>query len=193
LLATFAVGFGPLPSMRICAQGFGAGDKEFAGQANVLRVLIGEETEAAESISVTVLEANIDDSTPQTLGYAMERLFEAGALDVTFAPIFMKKNRPATLLSAIAPPELSEQIAAILFAETTTLGVRVFQAERRVLARKMADVETPFGKIRIKYTEAGNFAPEYEDCRTAARQSGKPLRDVIEAAAAAFRRQRTVF
>ncbi|MGH9610786.1 MAG: nickel pincer cofactor biosynthesis protein LarC, partial [Bryobacteraceae bacterium] len=128
LLATFAAGFGPAPSMRIRAQGFGAGDKEFPGRANVLRILIGERTNAAESLSVTVLEANIDDATPQMLGYAMERLFEAGALDVTLAPIYMKKNRPGTQLSAIAPPELSEQIIAALFAETTTLGVRVFSA-----------------------------------------------------------------
>lgn len=189
LLATFAAGFGPVPSMRIRAQGFGAGDKDFPGRANVLRVLIGERTNAAESLVVTVLEANIDDATPQMLGYAMERLFEAGALDVTLAPIYMKKNRPGTQLSAIAPPELSEQIIAALFAETTTLGVRVFSAERRVLARRTSEVETAFGKIRVKYTEAGGFAPEYEDCRQAARQSGRPLREVMEAAAAAFRRR----
>lgn len=191
LLATFAAGFGPVPSMRVCAQGFGAADKEFPGQANVLRVLIGERTNATESLSVRVLEANIDDATPQMLGYAMERLFEAGALDVTLTPIYMKKNRPGTLLSAIAPPELSQQIAAVLFAETTTLGVRVSSAERRVLARKTIEVETPFGKIRIKYTEAGSFAPEYEDCRQAARQSGRPLREVMEAASAAFQKVST--
>jgi uncharacterized protein (TIGR00299 family) protein len=188
LLATFAAGFGPVPAMRVCAQGFGAGDKDFAEQANVLRVLIGERTGAAESTLVTVLEANIDDSTPQMLGYAMERLFEAGALDVTFAPIFMKKNRPATMISALAPPELAEQLIAILMAETTTLGVRVLQAERRVLARDIAEVETGFGKIRVKYTDAGSFAPEYEDCRKAAREHGRPLREVMEAARAAFRR-----
>lgn len=190
LLAATAAGFGPVPAMRISAQGFGAGDKEFPEQANVLRVLIGERTDAAEATTVAVIEANIDDSTPQMLGYAMERLFEAGALDVTFAPVFMKKNRPATLVSAIAPLELSEQMTSILFAETTTLGVRVTYAERRVMARQVQDVETPFGKIRIKQTQAGSFAPEYEDCRDAARRSGRPLREVLEAAAAAFRRGR---
>jgi hypothetical protein len=192
LLATFSAGFGPIPAMRLCAQGFGAGDKDFAAQANVLRVLIGERVDAAESVSVTVLEANIDDSTPQMLGYAMERLLEAGALDVTFAPIFMKKNRPATLLSVIAPPELTERLVAILMAETTTLGVRVIQAERRVLARNIAEVETRFGKIRIKYTDAGSFSPEYEDCRKAAREHGRPLREVMEAAQTAFRQHRNL-
>ncbi len=108
ILATLASEFGNLPATRVLAQGFGAGDKDFPMQANVLRALIGERTRASESVSVTVLEANIDDSTPQVLGYAMERLLEAGALDVTLTPIFMKKNRPGTLLSVVAAPELAE-------------------------------------------------------------------------------------
>ncbi len=186
LLATLATSFGALPAVRVLAQGFGAGDKDFSTQANVLRVLIAQRAAASESIEVSVLEANIDDSTPQVLGYAMERLLEAGALDVTLTPIFMKKNRPGTLISVVAPPALAEQLAAILFAETTTLGLRILQAERRVLARNMAEVETPYGKVRIKYTETGSFVPEYEDCRKAAAEHGIPLRTVIAAANRAF-------
>ena len=179
LVTTLATRFGALPAIQLKAQGFGAGDKDFPGQANVLRVLIGERTNAIEATSVSILEANIDDSSPQVLGYAMERLLAAGALDVTLTPIYMKKNRAATMLSVITSPELTEQLAAVLFAETSTLGLRILQAERRVLARQMAEVETSFGKVRIKYDEHGSFAPEYEDCRQAATAKGVPLRAVI--------------
>lgn len=188
LVTTLASDFGSLPAVRVLSQGFGAGDKDFPTQANVLRILIGERTHASEFTSVNVLQANIDDSTPQILGYTMERLLEAGALDVTFMPIFMKKNRPATMISVLAAPELTERLASILFAETTTLGLRIVQAERRVLARKTAEVETSYGKIRIKYTDNGAFAPEYEDCRKAAAAKGAPLRTVIAEANQAFRK-----
>jgi pyridinium-3,5-bisthiocarboxylic acid mononucleotide nickel chelatase len=187
LLTTLAKDFGGLPAVRVLSQGFGAGDKDFPTQANVLRVLIGERTQASESMSVRILEANIDDSTPQVLGYTMERLLEAGALDVTLTPVFMKKNRSATMVSVLAAPELTEQLASILFAETTTLGLRILQAERRVLARNTTEVETAYGKIRIKYTDAGAFAPEYEDCRKAAAAKGVALRTVIAEANQAFR------
>jgi uncharacterized protein (TIGR00299 family) protein len=186
LMATLAKSFGPLPSIKLTAQGFGAGNKEFPGQANVLRVLVGERTSATESTSVTILEANIDDSTPQVLGYAMERLLEAGALDVTLTPVFMKKNRPATVISVIATPDLAEALAAILFAETSTLGLRILQAERRVLARHVVEVETSFGKVRVKYNDNGGFTPEYEDCRKAASDKHVPLRMVIAEANQAF-------
>jgi uncharacterized protein (TIGR00299 family) protein len=188
LVTTLASHFGGLPAMQLKAQGFGAGDKEFPGQANVLRVLIGQRTSAAEVTSVSILEANIDDSTPQVLGYAMERLLEAGALDVTLTPIHMKKNRAATMISVISAPELVEQLAAVLFAETSTLGLRIVQAERRVLARQIAEVETSFGKVRMKYNEQGSFAPEYEDCRQAATAKGVPLRAVIGEANEIFAR-----
>jgi pyridinium-3,5-bisthiocarboxylic acid mononucleotide nickel chelatase len=188
LVTTLSSTFGAMPAIRLKAQGFGAGDKDFPGQANVLRVLIGERGTAVEATSVSIIEANIDDSTPQVLGYAMERLLEAGALDVTLTPIYMKKNRPATMLSVISTPELTEQLSAVLFAETSTLGLRVIQAERRVLGRKMAEVETSFGKVRVKYNEQGSFAPEYEDCRLAAAAKGVPLRAVIGEANQIFAR-----
>jgi pyridinium-3,5-bisthiocarboxylic acid mononucleotide nickel chelatase len=188
LVTTLAKDFGGPPAVRVLSQGFGAGDKDFPRQANVLRVLIGERTHASESMSVRILEANIDDSTPQVLGYTMERLLEAGALDVTLTPIFMKKNRHATMISVLAAPELTEQLASILFAETTTLGLRIVQAERRVLTRNTAEVDTTFGRIRIKYTDTGAFAPEYEDCRQAAAAKGVALRTVIAEANQAFRK-----
>ncbi len=189
LITTLASGVGALPAIRVLSQGFGAGDKDFPQQANVLRVLIGERTDAAEVTTVTVLEANIDDSSPQVLGYTMERLFAAGALDVTLTPIFMKKNRPGTMVSIIAAPETAENLAAILFAETTTLGVRTYSADRRVLARHFAEVETAHGKVRVKYTDTGSFAPEFDDCRSLAESRGVPLRTIIAEAGEAFRKQ----
>ena len=191
LISTLAAGFGGPPAIRMLSQGFGAGDKDFPSQANVLRVLVGEKTQAAEATTVSVIEANIDDSTPQVLGYAMDRLMDAGALDVTLTPVFMKKNRPATAISVLAGQDKLEQLASILFAETSTLGLRVTQAERRVLARSIAEVETSHGKVRVKYTDTGNFTPEYDDCRRIATEKKVPLRAVIAEAADAFQKERS--
>jgi hypothetical protein len=190
LISTLAKGFGGAPAIRMLSQGFGAGDKDFPGQANVLRVLVGEKTSPAEATTVTVIEANIDDSTPQILGYAMDRLFEEGALDVTLTPIFMKKNRPATAISVLAEPDRTEQLASILFAETSTLGLRMTQAERRVLARSIAEVQTTYGTVRVKYTDSGSFMPEYDDCRRIAAEKNVPLRSVIAEAVEAFQKER---
>ena len=186
IATTLASGFGPLPPMRITATGYGAGDKDFSEHANVLRVLLGESTDAREAATVAVLEANIDDSTPQLLGYAMERLLDAGALDVTLEPVFMKKNRPGTLLRVIAKPEDREALAQVVFEETTTLGLRTYSAERRVKARCFVEVETPHGKVRIKVTDDGSFAPEYDDCRRLARASGVPLKKILAEANQAY-------
>ncbi len=186
IATTLAVEFGSLPPMRITASGYGAGDKDFPEHANVLRVLIGETTGAAESTTVAVLEANIDDSSPQVLGYAMERLLDAGALDVTLEPVLMKKNRAATLLRVIAKPEDRETLAQVMFAETSTLGLRIYSAERRVKARHTQEVETPHGKVKIKIADDGSFAPEYEDCRKLALEAGLPLKQILSDANLAY-------
>ncbi len=191
LVSTLAKDFGKLPPIRLLAQGFGAGDKDFPMQANVLRVLIGEQTSAPEFTTISVLEANIDDSTPQVLGYAMERLLNAGALDVTLTPIQMKKNRPGSQLSVICGPGHVDTLSQILFAETSTLGIRIFDAQRRVLARNVEEVETEHGRIRIKFTDNGSFAPEYDDCRRIAEDHDVPLRDVISQATQAFQHLRS--
>ena len=175
-----------MPAMRIAATGFGAGDKDFKEHANVLRVLVGDTTEAAESTAVSVLEANIDDSTPEVIGYAMGRLLEAGALDVMLTPVQMKKNRPGVMLSVVARPEQQEDLARILFLETSTLGLRIHGAERRVQARKIVDVQTAHGSVRVKVSEAGSFAPEYEDCRRIAAESGIPLKQIVADAGFAY-------
>lgn len=187
LATTLACGFGPLPPMRVACVGYGAGQRELPQQANLLRVIIGESVAAAEAVTVAVIEANIDDSSPEVLGYAMERLLEAGALDVTLAPLIMKKNRPGTRLSVIARPEDQETLARLVLEETSTLGVRIYAAERRLGARHTVEVETRYGQVRVKVTQDGHYAPEYEDCRRLALASGAPLRDVIAEANFAYR------
>ncbi len=185
IVSALAAGFGSMPAMTIESTGFGAGTKEFPMQANVLRAVIGARTAAIESTTVTVIEANIDDSTPQVLGYAMDRLFAAGALDVTIQPLLMKKNRPGSLLSVIANPAHQEALAKIILEETTTLGLRMYAAERRVQARSEVVVETPFGKVRMKVTAQG-ASPEYDDCRTLAAAQGVPLKKVLAEAQFAY-------
>jgi hypothetical protein len=186
IAATLAKDFGPLPPMRVIASGYGAGDYDFPEHANVLRVLIGESSGAQESTTVAVLEANIDDSTPQVLGYAMERLLDSGALDVTLAPVHMKKGRPGTMLSVIARPEDRENLARVIFEETTTLGLRIYAAERRVKERHSVEIATAHGTVRMKVSENGSFAPEYEDCRKLALATGVPLKEILAEANLAY-------
>jgi hypothetical protein len=186
IAATLAEGFGPPPPMCLIASGYGAGDYDFPEHANVLRVLIGETSGADESTTVSVLEANIDDSSPQVLGYAMERLLETGALDVTLTPVLMKKSRPGTLLRVIARPEDRETLARVIFEETSTLGLRIYSAERRVKSRSVMNVETSHGRVRVKISEDGSFAPEYEDCRDLARKTGLPLKQILAEANLAY-------
>jgi pyridinium-3,5-bisthiocarboxylic acid mononucleotide nickel chelatase len=186
IAATLSSAFGVLPPMRVSSIGHGAGDRDFKESPNVLRVLIGERTGAPESRVVSVIEANIDDSSPQVLGYALERLMEAGALDASLSPLQMKKNRPGSLLKVIARPQDQETLAQLIFAETSTLGLRIYSAERRIEARRLVEVETPFGKIRVKVSGQGSFAPEYEDCRAIAATTGTPLKEVLAAAQSAY-------
>jgi uncharacterized protein (TIGR00299 family) protein len=189
IASTLASGFGPLPPMRITSIGYGAGDRDFKDHANVLRVMIGEKSQAREATTVSVIEANIDDSSPQVLGYAIEKLMDAGALDASLSPLQMKKNRPGSLLRVIAHPHDQERLAQLIFAETSTLGLRIHTAERRVEERRMVEVETPYGPVRIKVSAHGSFAPEYDDCRAIAMRTGTPLPLVISAAQQAYLKQ----
>lgn len=185
IVATLAAGFGSMPAMSISATGFGAGTADFKMQANVLRAVIGQRTSSSEATTVSVLEANIDDASPQVLGYAMDRLLAAGALDVALQPIFMKKNRPGSLLSVICKPEDQEALAALILRETTTIGLRITMAERRVQARSIITVSTPWGDVRMKVTSQG-ATPEFDDCRALAEKAGIPLKDVLAQAQFAY-------
>jgi len=185
-----ASGFGVLPPMKIARAGYGAGCRDFIEHANVLRVILGEPIGAREALEISVIEANIDDLNPQVLAYAAERLLEAGALDVALQPLVMKKGRPGNLLRVIARPEDREMLAQLIFAETSTLGLRIYSAERRVQARSLAEVATPYGTVRVKVSSEGSYAPEYEDCRKLAIESGVPLREILAAATHAYLAQK---
>jgi uncharacterized protein (TIGR00299 family) protein len=186
VVSTLASGFGTLPPVRIRGTGYGAGGYDFPEQPNVLRVILGEPSGATEAPTVSVLEAHLDDLNPQVLAYAAERLLEAGALDVAVSPLLMKKGRPGNLLTVIAKPEDREALAQIVFAETSTLGLRIYSAERRVQARTFTEVETRYGKVRMKVAGDGAYAPEYEDCRRLALAAGVALKQIIAEANFAF-------
>jgi pyridinium-3,5-bisthiocarboxylic acid mononucleotide nickel chelatase len=185
LATTLAESFGPMPAMTIRATGYGAGDRDFTEHANVLRLISGVASGATEAVTIAVIEASIDDSTPQLLGHAMETLLAAGALDVSLTPQFMKKNRPGIRLEVLAKLEDRERLARMVLDETTTLGIRMYTAERRVAERQIVEVETPYGKVRIKVSPHG-FAPEYEDCRALAGKAGVPLKTVLAEASFAY-------
>jgi uncharacterized protein (TIGR00299 family) protein len=170
--------FGAMPAMSVKSIGYGAGDGDFSEQANVVRVMVGERSGALESTTVSVIEANIDDASPQVIAYAVEKLLEAGALDAIVIPAQMKKSRPGVLLQIISVPEKREELIAVLFRETTTLGVRFTSAERRVQTREWVEVHTQHGIVRVK-TSPDGFAPEYEDARRIAAASGTPLKQVL--------------
>jgi pyridinium-3,5-bisthiocarboxylic acid mononucleotide nickel chelatase len=190
IVATLTKRFSPFPEMKIEKTGYGAGTRDFPGHANVLRITIGEALPQLAGKTahqtVTLLEANLDDLNPQVFGYVMDRLLEAGALDVFATPVQMKKNRPGTLLTILAKPEDAAKLAEIVFAETTTLGVRRREESRQVLARKWSTVSTHFGDVRIKIASLNgavtSYAPEYEDCRRLAAEHRVPLKIVMQEA-----------
>jgi len=182
LMTGYAKRFGPLPAMRLDRIGYGAGAKDFTLHPNVLRVLVGTTDAAAASETIVALECEIDDMNPQLFGPLMDRLYDAGALDVFYAPVQMKKNRPGTLVTVLAEPARREALASVLFLESTTIGVRYREMQRERLERELRTVETPVGPIRFKVaTRDGrvlNAAPEFEDVAKAAAASAVPIKDV---------------
>jgi hypothetical protein len=199
IVKTLARRFGSFPAMTIEQSGYGAGSRDFPGHPNVLRLTLGQAVAAlAENTSqetISVLEANLDDLNPQVVGYVVDRLLEAGALDTFALPIQMKKNRPAVLLTVLARPEDVAKLTQILFTETTTLGVRRREERRQALARQWITVATRWGTVRLKVASMNgtvtNYAPEYEDCRQIAAQHGVPLKSVMQEAMQAYLRARS--
>ncbi len=192
LVTGHAQSYGPLPAMVPRAVGYGAGSRDTPDRPNVLRVVVGEETPAgAAAETVLVLETEIDDMPPQLLAPLLEKLLAAGALDVYYTAVQMKKGRPGVLVTALAPPERRAAVEDLLFAETTTLGVRWQEWQRTVLGRRVVPVATPYGEIGVKLgLRAGavtNASPEFEDCRRAAERSGVPVKEVWAAALACWR------
>jgi uncharacterized protein (DUF111 family) len=190
LITAYANEFGGIPSMRIGKIGYGAGARSFDDTPNVLRVLIGEADTSAPSHTVVVIEAEIDDMNPQIFGVVMDKLLADGALDVYYTPIQMKKNRPGTLLTAIAPPGARQELTSIIFRETTTIGVRYREMTRECLERETQTVKTPFGDVRFKVARRDgdilNASPEFEDCVNLANRHGRPIKEIQAAAIKAF-------
>lgn len=182
LLTRYASAFGPVPPMRVQQVGYGAGDRDFADTPNVLRVLIGEAADATATERIVVLECEIDDMNPQIFGVLMDRLYDAGALDVFYQPVQMKKNRPGTLVTVIAPPARREALSTMVFRETTTIGVRFQEMQRERLDREIVPIATPLGTVRVKVARhAGivvNAAPEFDDCARIAAERDMPVKDV---------------
>jgi len=191
ILSTVCDSFGPVPKMKLEQTGYGAGTRQYEKFPNVLRILVGEdEATVAADERLLMIETNMDDISPQILGHVMDRALTLGALDCYFTAIQMKKNRPGVLLSVLCKTEDRERFMQILFAETTTLGVRSYEVERRALQRSVVRVETRYGPIDVKVAQLNGHIikdmPEFEQCRQAALNAGVPLREVEDAARASF-------
>jgi uncharacterized protein (TIGR00299 family) protein len=189
ILTEFASAYGPVPPMTIEKVGYGAGDRELKETPNVVRVLIGEtaDAEAAKAASlrtmkVVVLECEIDDMNPQIFGVLMEKLYAAGALEVFYSAVQMKKNRPGTLMTIVAKPEQREAMTEIVFRESTTIGIRHQELSRECLDREMVTVTTTLGPVRFKVARRDgrvlNAQPEFEDLAKLSNERGIPIKDV---------------
>jgi uncharacterized protein (TIGR00299 family) protein len=194
LLRALTSEFGPMPVMTPTAIGYGAGDADPDGWPNALRVLLARPSVRGtyERNNVVQVETNLDDVNPQMYEYVMEQLFSRGALDVTLAPVIMKRGRPGIILTCLAAPAELDRILDVLFQETTTLGVRVREVTRQVLPRRFVPVKVRGGVIRMKIADVSRTmakaAPEYLDCKRIAERTGHPLKDVMEEARDAYRR-----
>ena len=198
IATTLSRRYAEMPAMKLRAIGYGAGSADLPQQPNVLRLLIGESIagEAGESIDqsgvarwdapIAVIEANLDDMSPQIYGYFAERALAAGALDIFSTSVQMKKNRPGQLVTLLCEPSNRDRLIDLIFCETTTIGIRTYEARRQTLARESVAVETPLGTIRMKVSRRNgavlNAAPEYEDCQRIATQHGVPLKQVLSTA-----------
>ena len=190
IVSVLASRFSQFPSMKTEKIGYGAGTRNFKNSPNVLRISVGEI--AAQHVSpfpveeITVLEANVDDMTPQVFGYVMEQALQNGALDAFGTPVQMKKSRPGMLLTVLCRTEDSQRLTKFILAETTTLGVRMRRESRAALARRHVSVSTKWGDVRMKLANLNgsisNYAPEYEDCRQIATEKKVPLKSVMQEA-----------
>src|SRR6185503_1690080 len=191
LIATsYASSFGPIPAMSVECVGYGAGERYNSDTPNVLRIRMGCAVDCREAGRVVVSESELDDMNPQLFGVAMDRLYAAGALEVFYVPVQMKKNRPGTLLTVVAPPDLRVLLSEIVFRETTTIGLRYHDVDRECLRREMMTVETPVGAVRFKIAWHGgrviNVAPEFEDVARLAAANQLSVKDVQALAVRAY-------
>lgn len=183
LVKAFAVSFGAMPRMMVNYIGYGVGQRVLKDRPNLLRILIGDEQAEQETDNVVILETNLDDTSPEVLGFLMERLFDSGALDVVFFPVQMKKNRPGIQMQVMGSPENRERLTEIIFSESSSLGVRFRFSQRVVLRRSESEVDSPWGRIKVKKIMSSDnrwfFMPEYEECRKIALMNNMPLKEII--------------
>jgi pyridinium-3,5-bisthiocarboxylic acid mononucleotide nickel chelatase len=182
VLTEYATSYGSMPAMRVDRIGYGAGDRDLPETPNVLRAVLGEASDVAPVMRVTVMSCEIDDMNPQIFGALMDRLYAAGALEVFYQPVQMKKNRPGTLMTVVSRPADRRRLADLVFAETTTIGVRYHDMDRECLDREIVAVQTPWGDVRMKVArQAGrvlNAQPEFDDVARLAADHGVPIKDV---------------
>ena len=182
IVKDLACSFGRMPGMTVESIGYGAGSRDLPDRPNLLRIMIGEEKTGNQVETVIILEAGMDDMNPEWLGFIMEGLFKAGAMDVFFRPIQMKKNRPGIELAVIGHPDQKDKLMDILFRESTTLGVRFRYSQRKILERSQASIDSPWGSINVKkiIQQDGSslLQPEYESCRKIAEGNGLPLKEI---------------
>jgi len=190
IISTITDSFGPIPDMTIENIGYGAGTKDFTEQPNLLRVIIGTSKDVYESDVINVVETNIDDMSPQVYDLLMDKLFSIGALDVFLTPILMKKNRPAIKLTVLVELTKLQEACACILSETTTMGVRIYEANRKKLAREMTEIETEYGKVNVKLGKIGDevikIIPEYDNCKQLAEKNNVPIMKVHQAVLTAF-------
>ena len=190
LLSGYATAFGPMPAMRVARVGYGAGDADLPGTPNVLRVVVGDDAADAPAARVVVIECEIDDMNPQIFGALMDRLYDAGALEVFYTGVQMKKNRPGTLMTIVAPPSHRDGVVDLVFRETTTIGVRFSEVARVCLDRETVRVATPLGDVHFKVASRDgqvlNAQPEFADLARLAREHARPIKDVQALAAKAW-------
>jgi len=193
LLVTLVDEFGGRPPMKILSSGYGAGTRQTPGNANVLRICVAEtaeETTVSPEEQVAVIEATIDDMNPQVYGYFQEMALASGALDVYSTSVQMKKNRPAQKITCVCAVADVDRLAALIFHETTTIGVRYNVARRKTLRREFVQVQTDFGSVTMKVSildgKRVNFVPEFEDCRRLASEKGIALKEIQAAAIHAY-------
>jgi hypothetical protein len=191
IIASCVEGYGELPGGQLLSAGYGAGDSTLPDRPNHLRAIVLDPTTVdAADLEAVVVEANIDDMAPEWCGHLLERLFAAGARDVWYTPIVMKKGRPALTVAALCAPSLLDAVGGVLLAESTSIGFRHHRVGRRTLQRRAVEVQTPYGVIAVKVAHDGdrvlNASPEFDRCKAAADRHGVPLKAVYAAAIAAY-------
>ena len=191
IITAMAKASNAIPVMKTNAIGYGAGSKDFSDSPNLLRIMIGEGYSPSEQDSITVIESNIDDMNPQFYDHIMNRIFDAGALDVFLTPIIMKKNRPAVKITLLSDNDNVNKLADILLKETTSFGLRMYKTERIKLEKEIKTVKTEYGSTKVKIGKKNgkiiNIAPEYEDCKRIANERGISIREVYEKVKSATR------